>query len=88
MYCDNPHLLADRNANHKLSDVYNLFNKWRKANLGVRTGKELFVELEKIYIMMNIRNMEVKHLYKGSIKVKEKERISLAICTPLMARYT
>ncbi len=33
--------------NPKISDIYNLFNKWRKNNLGVRTGKELFVELEQ-----------------------------------------
>ena len=47
MYSDNPQLLADRSINPKLSDVYNLFNKWRKSNLGVCTGKELFTELEK-----------------------------------------
>ncbi len=27
MFSDNPQLLADRNINPKLSDVYNLFNK-------------------------------------------------------------
>ena len=47
MFLDNPHLLADRNINPKISDVYNLFNKWRKTNLGERTGKELFTVLEK-----------------------------------------
>ena len=46
-YMDNPKLLADRNVNPKISDVYNLFNKWRKSNLGVRTGKQLFIELER-----------------------------------------
>ena len=40
MYQHDPQLLADRNINPKTSDVYNLFNKWRKNNLGVRTGKE------------------------------------------------
>ena len=30
-------LLADRHINPKISDVYKLFNKWRKSNLGVRT---------------------------------------------------
>ena len=39
-------LLADRHINPKISDVYNLFNKWRKSNLGVRTGKQMFTELE------------------------------------------
>ena len=47
MFLDNPHLLADRNINPKISDVYNLFNKWRKTNLGERTGKQLFTDLEK-----------------------------------------
>ena len=47
MYQHDPQLLADRNINPKISDVYNLFNKWRKNNLGVRTGKELFAELEE-----------------------------------------
>ena len=44
---DDPHLLADRNKNPKISDVYNLFNRWRKTNLGERTGKQLFTDLEK-----------------------------------------
>ena len=47
MYCDEPHLIADRSVNPKISDVYNLFNKWRRSNIGVRTGKQLFIELEK-----------------------------------------
>ena len=46
-FMDNPHLLADRNINPKISDVYNLFNKWRKTNLGERTGKQLFTDLEQ-----------------------------------------
>ena len=45
MFLDNPHLLADRNP--KLSDVYNPFNKWMKTNLEERTGKQLFIDLEK-----------------------------------------
>ena len=47
MYQHDPQLLADRNINPKTSDVYNRFNKWRKNNLGVRTVKELFTELNK-----------------------------------------
>ena len=33
--------------------LYNMFNKWRKCNLGTRTGNDLLEELEKrvnIYI--------------------------------------
>ena len=44
-YMDDPKLLADRNVNPKVSDVYNLFNKWRKYNLGVRTGKNCLQSL-------------------------------------------
>ena len=47
MFLDNPHLLADRSINPKLSDVYNLFNKWRKTNLRECTGKQLFIHLER-----------------------------------------
>ena len=47
MYSDEADLIADRSSNPKLSDVYNLFNKWRKCNIRARTGKYLFVELEK-----------------------------------------
>ena len=43
MFLDNPHLIADRNINPKISD---LFNKWRKTNFG-GTGKQLFTDLEK-----------------------------------------
>lgn len=91
MYSDNPQLLADRNVNPKLSDVYNLFNKWRKENLGVRTGKELFAELEK---RINIYNDEHKHL-GGQAAIQRfckhegkgnDQPLILAICTPLMAR--
>ena len=44
---DSPQALADRSMNPKLSDVYNLLNKWRKTNLGQRTGLHLFAQLEK-----------------------------------------
>ena len=36
MYKDKPQLLADRNINPKISDVYNIFNKWRKDNIDVQ----------------------------------------------------
>ena len=94
-FMDNPKVLADRNVNPKVSDVYNLFNKWRKSNLGVRTGKQLFTELEK---RVNVYNDTHRHaggrvilqrFCKGS---KEKDDFGvdqpliLAICTPLMSR--
>ena len=70
-YMDNPKLLADRNVNPKISDVYNLCNKWRKCNLGVRSGKQLFTELEKRIIVYNDThsNAGVRQLYKGIVKV-------------------
>ena len=92
---DDPNLLADRNVNPKIGDVYNLFNKWRKSNLGVRTGKQLFTELEQ---RVNVNNDAHRHLggkaiiqryCKGS-KVDGHEEVEqpliLAICTPLMSR--
>ena len=51
-------LLADRQVNPKRSDVYNLFNKWRRSNLGVRTGKQLFSELEQRINIYNDHNKE------------------------------
>ena len=92
MYCDDPQLaLADRNTNPKLSDVYNLFNKWRKTNLGVRTGKELFTDLEK---RVNVYNDEhrgeggralIQRFCRKEGKVDDQPLV-LSICTPLMAR--
>ena len=55
MYTD-PYVLADRHANPKVSDVFNLFNKWRKCNLGVKAGKELFTALEEKVIAYNEAN--------------------------------
>jgi hypothetical protein len=91
LYSDDPQLLADRNTNPKLSDVYNLFNKWRKNNLGVRTGKQLFTDLEK---RVNVYNEE--HREEGGRAVVQRfckkegidddQPLVLAICTPLMAR--
>ena len=48
-YMDEPNLLADRDVNPQIRLVmfYNLFNKGRESNLGVRTGKQLFTELER-----------------------------------------
>ena len=36
-------LLADRNVNPKISDVYNMFNKWRKSNLGANSTGPKYV---------------------------------------------
>ena len=92
---DNPHVLADRSLNPKISDVYNLFNKWRKTNLGKRTGLDLFEQLEKCVAIYNEENKTKggKALLKRytSVKCKSKEDhkdqpLILAICTPLMAR--
>lgn len=91
MYCDEPHLIADRSTNPKVSDVYNLFNKWRKCNVGVRTGKQLFTELEKRIHAYNDTHNEiggkavVQRYQKGTTKCQE-ELLILAFCTPLMSR--
>ena len=95
---DNPKLLADRNVNPKISDVYNLFNKWRKCNLGVRSGKQSFTELEKRIIVYNDTHSNaggkaiIQRYCKGS-KIKGhsdnkeiEQPLILAICTPLMCR--
>ena len=91
MYKDKPQLLADRNINPKISDVYNIFNKWRKDNLGIRTGKELFIELEKRVNIYNENNKDidgkasVQRFCKNEGKDDDQPLI-LAICTPLMSR--
>ena len=60
MFLDNPHLTADRNINPKINYVHNLFNLWRKTNLGECTEKPLFTDLEKefIHVMICIGKME------------------------------
>ena len=79
MYKDKPQLLADRNINPKISDVYNIFNKWRKDNLGIRTGKELFIELEKRVNIYNENNKDIdgKASVQRFCKMKVKTMISL-----------
>ena len=95
MYCDEPQLIADRNVNPKKSDVYNLFNKWRKCNIGVRTGKKLFTALEKRIYAYSDANSEsggkavVQRYYKSkgdNGEISQEEPLVLAICTPLMSR--
>ena len=89
---DNPHLLADRNINPKISDVYNLFNKWRKTNLGERTGKQLFTDLEQRIHAYNDLHKDnggravVHRFCKDIDKNGDDQPLILAICTPLMAR--
>ena len=93
---DDSKLLADRSVNPKISDVYNLFNKWRKSNLGVRTGKDLFTELEQRSNVYNdahksvVGKRVIQRYCKGS-KIKGDngevdQPLVLAICTPLMSR--
>ncbi len=97
-YMDDHKLLANRNVNPKVSDVYNLFNKWRKSNIGVRTGKQLFTELEW---SVNAYNNAHRHIggkaivqrfckgskAKGDCDNEDVEQaLILAICTPLMSR--
>ncbi len=90
MYQQNTQLLADRNVNPKISDIYNLFNKWRKNNLGVRTGKELFADLEARINKYNETNKDLGG--KASVQRfnnsegKRDHPLILAICTPLMSR--
>ena len=89
MYTD-PHVLADRHENPKVSDVFNLFNKWRKSNLGVRAGKELFTALEERVIAYNESNSEhggkavLQRFIKG--EKQDEQPLILAVCTPLMSR--
>ena len=96
---DDSKLLADRSINPKISDVYNLFNKWRKSNLGVRTGKQLFTELEqRVSVYNDVHNKSggkavIQRFCKGNKAIGQYESdngdeqpLILAICTPLMSR--
>ena len=97
-YMDNPNLLADRNVYPKISDVYNLFNKWRKSNLSARTGKQLFTELERRINAYNDahRNVGGKAIIQRFCKCSKgkgdcgsediEQPLILAFCTPLMSR--
>ena len=99
-YVDDRKLLAERNVNLKVSDVYNLLNKWRKSNLGVRTGKNLFTELEcrisvyndvhnkmggKAILQTFCKNNKAKGQHESDNEGDEQPLI-LVICTPLMSR--
>ncbi len=89
MYSDKPDLIADRNCNPKVSDVYNLFNKWRKCNIGVRTGKYLFAELEKCVAVYNEEYNDIggkAFIQRYSDCNGKEEPLILAVCTPLMSR--
>ena len=67
-----------------------MFNKWKKNNLGVRTGKELFSELQKRINKYNESNKDIGgkasvqrfHTTEGECD----QPLILAICTPLMSR--
>ena len=68
-----------------------MFNKWRKCNLGTRTGNDLLEELEKrvnIYIEEH-KECGGRALLKRFCKGKSgscDQPLILAICTPLMSR--
>ena len=48
--------VADRATNLKVKDVYNMYQRWVKQNLGARNGKEMFEELEKRVARYNKEN--------------------------------
>ena len=83
--------LADRSTNPKLNDVYNMFSKWRKNNLGIKNGKEMFDELEKKINMYNSENDTIggkavmQRFIKGNDGTLDQPLI-VAIVTPLMSR--
>ena len=63
------------------------------TNLGVRTGKQLFSELEQRINIYNDHNTEtggkaIIHRFCNGSKLNEegKQPLILAICTPLMSR--
>ena len=89
IYSDETDLIADRSSNPKLSDVYNLFNKWRKCKIGARTGKYLFAELEKSVNPYNedCNGVGGKALLQRCCNYNgTEEPLILAKCTPLMSR--
>ena len=80
-------ILADRSLNPKRKDVYNLFSKWRKENLGIKDGKEMYEQLEQVVRKYNDQNSRdggqavVKHYTKHPDGSEDP-----FICTPLMSR--
>ena len=93
-YTEETNILADRSRNPKVSDVYNLFHKWRKSNLGVRSGKQSFTELERRVHIYNDANGDIggKAIIQKYCKGRSNDDegvgqlLILAICTPLMSR--
>ena len=83
-------ILADRSLNPKCKDVYNLFSKWRKENLGVKDGKETYEQLEQVVREYNDQNSRDggQAVIKCYIKHPDgsEDPLILAICTPLMSR--
>ena len=76
-YKEEPNLIADRSNNPKLR--YNLFDKWRKSNISVRSGKQLFTELERkgvsMFTMMLMEKLVEKQLFRSTIRPKTKIQI-------------
>ena len=87
---DNPAVLADRYVNPKKKDVYNLFDKWRKKNLGIKNGREMYEELEQRIKCYNEQNAAEggKAVIKRYSKHPDgsEDPLIMAICTPLMVR--
>ena len=75
-----------------------MFNKWRKSNLDVRTGKQLFTELKRRINIYNDANRNIggkaiiQRFYKDSsakgnyFNEDTEQPLIVAICTPLMSR--
>ena len=87
---ETPCALADRSLNPKRKDVYNLFSKWRKENLGVKDGREMYEQLEQI-----VRGYNDQYSRDGGQAVIKRytkhpdgseDPLILALCTPLMSR--
>ena len=78
-YKEEPNLIADRSNNLKL--IYNLFDKWRKSNISVRSGKQLFTELEtkgvSMFTMMLMEKLVEKQLFRSTIRPKTKIQIMM-----------
>ncbi len=83
-------ILADRYINPKRKDIYNLFSTWRKENLGIKDGSEMYQELEARIMQYNEQHKEVGG--KATITRYHKHKdgteqpLVMAICTPQMSR--
>ena len=67
--------------------MYNLFNKWRKSNLGVRTGNQLFTELERRISIYNDTHSNVGGKATVQRYVKHKDDDGKQMDQPLIWHY-